>query len=53
MALAGALLLAMSNVLCENIVKSNRDAYHYLGFLGLFGSLTAYIEATLIFKEQD
>ena len=52
MALSGAFLYALSNILQEHFLKSKRDVFHYLGFLGLFGSTITLIEA-FIFKEFD
>lgn len=50
MALAGAFLYAFSNILQERYLKSNRDIFHYLGFLGLFGTIITLLEA-YIFNE--
>lgn len=45
MSLCGAFLYALSNILQEHFLKSQRDVNHYLGFLGLFGCLITLIEA--------
>ena len=45
MALSGAFLYALSNILQEHFLKSKRDVFHYLGFLGLFGATITLIEA--------
>eukprot|EP00355_Strombidium_rassoulzadegani_P002601 CAMPEP_0168610310 /NCGR_PEP_ID=MMETSP0449_2-20121227/1713_1 /TAXON_ID=1082188 /ORGANISM="Strombidium rassoulzadegani, Strain ras09" /LENGTH=301 /DNA_ID=CAMNT_0008650595 /DNA_START=375 /DNA_END=1277 /DNA_ORIENTATION=+ len=51
MALSGAFINASNNILAEHLLKSQSDVYHYLGFLGLFGSLAAFVEATFIFGD--
>ena len=50
MALGGAFLYALSNILQERYLKTNQDIYHYLGFLGLFGSSITFLES-FIFNE--
>ena len=44
MALAGAFLYALSNILQEHFLKSREDVHHYLGFLGLFGTIITFLE---------
>lgn len=53
MALSGAFMMASNNILAEYILKSQRDVNHYLGFLGLFGSLVALLESAFIFKDLN
>lgn len=45
--LLGSCFYALSNILQEKFLKKQRDIYHYLGFLGLFGFFITIIEATL------
>ena len=52
MALSGAFLYALSNILQEHFLKKQRDIFHYLGFLGLFGTIITIIEA-IILSEFD
>ena len=47
MALSGAFLYALSNILQEHFLKTTRDVHHYLGFLGLFGVVITLVEATI------
>ena len=53
MALSGAFLYALSNILQEHFLKSTQDVHHYLGFLGLFGSLIAFIESVISGELND
>lgn len=45
MALTGAFLYALSNILQEHYLRTQKDVYDYLGFLGLFGTILTLIEA--------
>lgn len=45
MALAGAFLYALSNILQEFLLKTHQDVIDYLGFLGFFGVIITLIEA--------
>jgi len=46
MTISGAFLFALSNILQEHFLKTSRDVFHYVGFLGLFGLIMSIIEAT-------
>ena len=52
MALSSAFLYALSNILQEHFLKDRRDINHYLGWLGVFGSVITAIEA-YIFDEYS
>ena len=52
MAISGAFLYALSNILQEHFLKTTRDVHHYLGFLGLFGVIITLLEAW-IFNEYS
>ena len=47
MSLLGAFFYAIGNVLQEKFLKNQRDIYHYLGWLGVFGLIIATVEAYL------
>ena len=47
MSLFGAFFYAIGNVLQEKFLKNQRDIYHYLGWLGVFGLIIASIEGYL------
>lgn len=48
MALCGAFLYALSNILQEFFLKTKRDVHDYLGFLGLFGVTITLIESWIL-----
>jgi hypothetical protein len=45
MALCGAFLYALENVIQEHLIKRKGDVFNFLGFIGLFGTITTVIEA--------
>ena len=48
MALGGAFLYALENVLQELFIKKKADVFNFLGFIGIFGVLITLIEATIL-----
>ena len=50
--LGGAFLYALSNILQEHYLTTQRDVFHYLGFLGLFGTLITLLESILFNEFQ-
>ena len=50
MSLSGAFLNALSNVMLEYWLTNQSDIYHYLGFLGLFGTTISFSEAAIFGK---
>jgi len=47
MALVGAFLYALENVLQEFLIKKPADVFNFLGFIGFFGVVVTLIEATI------
>ena len=47
MALAGAFLYALENVIQEYLLKKPADVFNFLGFIGIFGLCTTLIEAAI------
>ena len=47
LALAGAFLYALENVLQEVFIKKKEDVFNFLGFIGGFGVLICLVEATI------
>ena len=45
LALLGGSFYALSNILQEYFLRDTRDTFHYLGWLGLFGTSITLIEA--------
>ena len=52
MSLSGAFLNALCNVMLEYWLTNHSDIYHYLGFLGLFGTTISFTEAALFGEFQ-
>jgi solute carrier family 35 protein F1/2 len=50
LALVGAFLYALENVLQEYLLKKNEDIFNFLGFIGLFGVLITLAEATFVWE---
>ena len=47
LALSGAVLYALENVLQEMFIKKSEDVFNFLGFIGFFGVIFTLIEATI------
>ena len=47
LALSGAFLYALENVLQELLIKKKEDVFNFLGFIGGFGVLITLIEASI------
>jgi len=45
LALTGAFLYALENVIQEHLIKKRGDVFNFLGFIGLFGTITTFLEA--------
>ena len=50
LALVGAFLYALENVLQEYLIKKKEDVFNFLGFIGLFGALITLAEATITWE---
>ena len=48
LALSGAFLYALENVLQELLIKKKEDVFNFLGFIGGFGVLITLIEASIV-----
>jgi len=50
LALTGAFLYALENVLQEYLIKKKEDVFNFLGFIGIFGVLITLVEATITWE---
>ena len=50
MALAGAFLYALENILQEFLIKKPADVFNFLGFIGFFGVIITLVEATIAWE---
>ena len=47
LALCGAFLYALENILQELFIKKTEDVFNFLGFLGIFGLIVTLIEGAI------
>ena len=48
LALCGAFLYALENILQELFIKKTEDVFNFLGFLGIFGMIVTLIEGVIL-----
>lgn len=47
LALGGAFLYALENVLQEMLIRKREDIFNFLGFIGFFGAIVTLVEGTI------
>jgi hypothetical protein len=53
MSISGAFCYAVGNIMQEYFLKTRRDIYHYIGFLGFFGLIIGFIESVILGEFQQ